>query len=239
MKGVSMKKIILSLSLLLALGNLSMAASLPENGVYLNKDGTPVTAAEEIPPSLTSAKMLPQTKDVHDALLTLPHSSATVLRITINEDGAVTHAEEEQSSTSLILDQYAASCVESWRFKPAMRGDRAVISTAAVPVRFISNMVSQPAAPKEAVMKDMNESVHQAAERNGHPLISVKAFIKADGKMDGRPTAVKEETSSIPAGDYKILAAYAEDCVRHWTFTPALNPDGEAIASEAIFPVQL
>lgn len=234
-----MKKIILSLSLLLALGSLSMAADLPEDGVYLNKDGTPITAAEEIPPSLSSAKMMPQTEAVHEALASLSHSSATVLRITINEDGTVTHAEVEQSSSSLILDQYAASSVESWHFKPARRGDRTVTSTASVPVRFISAMVSTPAAPKETFLKDMNESVRQAAERNGHPLISVKAFITSGGKLDGKPAALKGENTSMSSGDFKILSAYAEDCVRRWTFTPALNPDGEAISSTAVFPVQL
>lgn len=234
-----MKKIILSLALLLALGTPSMAAGLPGDGVYLNKDGTPVTASQEKPPSLSSSKMLPQTQAVHDALTTLPHTAATVLQITINEDGAVTHAEVLQSSSSLILDQYAAESVEAWRFKPAMRGDRAVTSTASVPVRFISNMVSQPTAPKDSSLKDMNETVRSAAERNGHPTISVKASITADGKLDGKPAALKEENSSISAADFKILASYAEDCVRRWTFTPALNPDGEAIPSEAVFSVQL
>ena len=234
-----MKKLIVSFALFLALGNTALAAPLPEEGTWLNKDGSPVTAEQEQPPQLLKAKMLPEDANVHEALKMLSHSSDTVLQLTINEDGAVTHTELIESSTSLILDQYAASSVETWSFKPAMRGEKAVVSRAAVPIHFISAMVSIPASPVNPLMKDRNEDVRAASERNGHPIIQVKAYINGEGKMEGKPEAMKPEGAGISSSDFKILGKYAEDCVKKWAFTPAQNPDGEAIGSDALVDVQL
>lgn len=234
-----MKKLIASLAILLAFGTTALAAPLPKEGTYLNKDGSLVTAEQEQPPQLIKAKMLPEDANVHEALKMLPHSAATVLKLTINEDGAVTHTELLESSTSLILDQYAASSVEGWSFKPAMRGEKAVVSNAAVPIRFVSSMVAVPAAPVSPVMKDMNDEVRDAAERNNHPVIQVKVFITNEGKMDGKPESVKPEAGTMSSADFKILGKYAEDCVKKWTFTPAQNPDGESIGADTLLDVTL
>lgn len=98
-----MKKILISLSLLLTLG-LTASAALPKEGVYLDKEGSPITEEQMVPPSVKSAPMLPQSAAVHEALSQLPHAASTVLLLAIDEDGAVTHEEIAESSSSLVLD---------------------------------------------------------------------------------------------------------------------------------------
>ena len=49
-----MKKILISLSLLLTLG-LTASAALPKEGVYLDKEGSPITEEQMVPPSVKSA----------------------------------------------------------------------------------------------------------------------------------------------------------------------------------------
>lgn len=234
-----MKKVLIALSLpfLLSFG-ISVSAALPQEGVYLNKDGSPVTEDQKTAPSIKSAKMLPQSQAVHDALASLPHSSSTVLLLTINEDGTVTHEEITQSSSSIILDQYAASSAESWTFRPAALAGRAIASTVTIPVRFVSALVAIPATPSNQIMKDMNEKQNAAALSAGHPVIPVKVHISAAGKMEGKPSAQKEGLS-LSEENYKILSSYVEDCVRGWTFTAAQNPDGEPIESDLVIPVQV
>ena len=234
-----MKKILFSLSLLLALGTSAMAANLPKEGAYLNKDGALITAEDEKPPVLTSSKMPPQTQAIHDAMASLPHSASTILRLTINDEGSVIHKEILQSCSSLILDQYAADSVDSWRFSPAMRGEKAVTSTVSVPIHFVSTMMADPPVPVNRLLKNMSETVQKTAEKAGHPMLTIRAVITAEGKVEGKPVADKEDNPQLSPEDFKILAAYAEDCVRHWTFTPARNPDGEPMTVPFGFTVQL
>lgn len=80
-----MKKILISLSLLLTLG-LTASAALPREGVYLDKEGSPITEEQMVPPSVKSAPMLPQSAAVHEALSQLPHDASTVLILSIDED---------------------------------------------------------------------------------------------------------------------------------------------------------
>lgn len=94
-----MKKILISLSLLLTLG-LTASAALPKEGVYLDKEGSPITEEQMVPPSVKSTPMLPQSAAVHEALSQLPHAASTVLILSIDEDGAVTHEEIAESSSS-------------------------------------------------------------------------------------------------------------------------------------------
>lgn len=234
-----MKKILISLSLplLLSLG-ISASAALPKEGIYLDKDGSPVTEEQMVPPSLKSAKMLPQTQAVHDALFTLPHSVSTVLLLSINEDGAVTHEEVAESSSSIVLDQYAASSAESWSFRPARRGDKAVPFTVRIPVRFTSSMTAVPPQPLSQVMSDMTEKERTAAEEAGHPSLSVRISIDQNGKMDKAPEVIKEGTS-LSDENFKILSRYIERSLRQWTFSPARNPDGENIAAETTLSLQM
>lgn len=230
-----MKKVLISLSLLLSLG-FTASAALPEEGVYLDKDGSPITEEQMVPPSVKSAKMLPQSAAVHDALSQLPHSAATVLILSINEDGAVTHEEVSESSSSLILDQYAASSAESWTFRPARRGEKAVPFTVRIPVRFVSAMISVPPAPEKQVMADMTDKEQQAAERSGHHTFSVKLSIDGEGKMTA-PPEVQKEGLTLSDSDFKILSRYIERSLRQWTFSPARNPDDEAIEAETVISI--
>lgn len=176
-----MKKILISLSLLLTLG-LTASAALPKEGVYLDKEGSPITEEQMVPPSVKSAPMLPQSAAVHEALSQLPHDASTVLILSIDEDGAVTHEEIAESSSSLVLDQYAAGSAKSWTFHPARRGDKDIPLTVHVPVRFMSALVSMPPAPEKQVMADRKEKEEQAAERSGHPSFTVKLSIDRNGK---------------------------------------------------------
>lgn len=176
-----MKKILISLSLLLTLG-LTASAALPKEGVYLDKEGSPITEEQMVPPSVKSAPMLPQSAAVLEALSQLPHAASTVLLLAIDEDGAVTHEEIAESSSSLVLDQYAAGSAKSWTFHPARRGDKDIPLTVRIPVRFTSALVSVPPASEKQVMADMKEKEEQAAERSGHPSFTVKLSIDRNGK---------------------------------------------------------
>ena len=231
-----MKKTWLALALSLALCG-SASAAVPQEGYYLGKDGAPLTQEQQTPPAVKSAKMAPQTQAVHEAMAVLPHSTSTVLRLTVTEDGNAKDPEVIQSSGSIILDQYAMESVNSWNFRPAKLGEKAVSMTVSVPIRFVSTMITTPAVPTNEPMKDMSDDVREAAERNNHPELSVKVYINASGALEGKPEAEKPE--SMNASDFKVLSKYAETCVKSWTFTAAQNPDGEAIGSEVMVTVQL
>ena len=104
-----------------------------------------------------------------------------------------------------------------------------------IPLRFISTMISVPAAPTSQVLKDMPEEVREAAERNAHPVLTVKVYVNSDGKMDGAPEVMKNE--KLSGADFKALSKYVTASVKTWTFSAAKNPDGEAIGSEILIPV--
>ena len=219
-----MKKILISLSLLLTLG-LTASAALPKEGVYLDKEGSPITEEQMVPPSVKSVPMLPQSAAVHEALSQLPHAASTV-----------THEEIAESSSSLILDQYAAGSAKSWTFHPARRGDKDIPLTVRIPVRFTSALVSVPPAPEKQVMADMKEKEEQAAERSGHPSFTVKLSIDRNGKMSA-PPVIEKEGPALSGEDFKILSSYIERSLRQWTFAPARNPDGEAIDAETAISI--
>lgn len=231
-----MKKLILTSLLTLALAA-SASAAVPAGGVYLDKDGTPLTEAQQVPPSLKSHKMAPQSAAIQEAMSQLPHSTSTLIALTVTEDGTAANASVAESSGSIILDQYAIDSVNLWQFHPAKRGDRSVAASVTIPLRFISTMVSVPATPAAQVLKDMSDEVREAAERNAHPILTVKVYVKSDGTMDGAPEVVKDE--QVSSADFKTLSKYVTASVKTWTFTPAQNPDGEAIGSEVLIPVQV
>ncbi len=231
-----MKKIWLALSLSLALCA-SASAAVPQEGYYVGKDGAPLTQEQQTPPAVKSAKMAPQSQAVHEAMASLPHSTSTMMRLTVTEDGNAANPEVIQSSGSIILDQYAMESVNSWTFKPAKLGEKAVSMTVSVPIRFISTMVSVPAAPTAQPMKTMSDDVQSIAEKENHPVMEVKVYINAGGALEGKPEAQKPE--GMNASDFKVLSKYVENCVKSWTFTPAQNPDGEAIGSDVMVTVQL
>ena len=136
-----MKKLILTSLLTLALAA-SASAAVPAGGVYLDKDGTPLTEAQQVPPSLRSHKMAPQNAAIQEAMAALPHSTSTLIALTVTEDGTAANASVVQSSGSIILDQYAIDSVNLWQFHPAKRGDRSVSTSVTIPLRFISTMIS-------------------------------------------------------------------------------------------------
>ena len=231
-----MKKLILTSLLTLAL-TASASAAVPAGGVYLDKDGTPLTETQQVPPSLKSYKMAPQNAAIQEAMSQLPHNTSTLIALTVTEDGTAANVSVAKSSDSVILDQYAVDSVEHWQFQPAKRGEKAVSSSAKVPILFISTMVSVPAAPASQVLKDMSDEVREAAERNDHPVLTVKVYVNSDGAMDGAPEVMKDE--KLSGADFKTLSKYVAASVKSWTFTPAQNPDGEAIGSEVLIPVQV
>ncbi len=231
-----MKKFILTSLLALAL-SATASAALPSGGVYVGKDGTPLTEEQQTPPSLKSSKMAPQSQAISEALASLPHNATCLLQLTINEDGSAVKPVVAESSGSIILDQYAMDSVELWQFKPARRGDRAVSTEAAIPIRFTSSMVAVPAHATSEVLKDMSEEVSAAAARNQHPTLQVKVYVNADGTWDGKPEVLPMK--DMPSSDFKLLSKYVESSVKTWTFAPAANPDGDSIGSEVVIPITL
>ena len=90
-----MKKLILTSLLTLALAA-SASAAVPAGGVYLDKDGTPLTEAQQVPPSLKSHKMAPQNAAIQEAMAQLPHSTSTRIALTVTEDGSAANASVAQ-----------------------------------------------------------------------------------------------------------------------------------------------
>jgi protein TonB len=58
------------------------------------------------------------------------------LRVRVSAAGEVLEAWVEQSSGHGVLDQAALKAVQSWRFRPAREGLRAVAGVARVPIEF-------------------------------------------------------------------------------------------------------
>src|SRR3712207_1298322 len=99
-----MKKILVSLSAVLLFSAGLVQATVPQGGYFLDKNGIPLTKEMQTPPSLKSNPMLPQSGAVHDAMEALDHSSSTVIRLTVTEDGMPADAIVTQSAGSVILD---------------------------------------------------------------------------------------------------------------------------------------
>ncbi|MHB1397605.1 MAG: energy transducer TonB [Trichloromonadaceae bacterium] len=58
------------------------------------------------------------------------------LRVRVSAAGEVLDAWVEHSSGHAVLDQAALKAVQSWRFRPAREGLRAVAGVARVPIEF-------------------------------------------------------------------------------------------------------
>lgn len=58
------------------------------------------------------------------------------LNVSVDSGGRVTAVEVARSSGSGILDRAAQSAVATWRFRPALRGGRAVATTVVLPIVF-------------------------------------------------------------------------------------------------------
>lgn len=232
-----MKKILVALTAVLSFGSGLTDAAVPQDGYYLDKDGTPLSEEQTTRPAIKAHPMAVMSQAVHDAMAGLPNSSSTLILLTVNEDGIPVTPVVTQSSGSVILDAYAVDSVQAWTFIPSKRGEKVISSQVQIPIRFTSMMVTDSAKPEMQPMKDPSHEIKTAMERNHHPVIYVSVYVTADGSLDGKPKA--EENDSLNAADFKILAKYAESCVRDWTFTPAKNPDGESIPEYITVPVQL
>ncbi len=232
-----MKKLLIAFSAALAFGFGMADAAVPQGGYFLDKDGVPLTEAQKTPPSVKKSAMAPLSGDVLVAMESLPYSSSAIILVTVNEDGFPENPVVSQSSGSVILDAYAAESVKDWIFNPSMLGEKAVSSQVSVPVRFMSMKIVTSATPLNQPMKETSDAVRGAAAKNNHPVIYVSVYIRADGTLEGPPKAV--ENTNLSKSDFKILAKYAEDCVKDWTFSPALNPEGDPIPEETEIPVQL
>lgn len=228
----------LALAAFLAAG--SASAAVPAEGMYLNRDGTPVTEEQMTPVRPTATPMPEQNSAVLDAMRALPHSSAAVVHFTVTADGLPKDAIIASSSGSVVLDEYAVTAVAGWRFSPAKRDDRPVSTEVNVPIRFRSSMVSVPAAPTSSPMKELPKSAAEiVSSHEGGIDVPVAVSVKADGSLDGAPKTAPWDNETLTDAEKKTLGRYAENAVKGWTFSPAENPDGEAIASDVVVIVHV
>ena len=130
-----MKKLLIALTAVLAFGSGVADAAVPEGGYFLDKNGVPLTKEQSTPPKIKTHPTPPMSRLVYNAVKALPHSSSTIIRLTVNEDGFPVGPAVTQSAGSVILDEYAVKSVINWTFIPAKMGDKAVNSTVEVPVR--------------------------------------------------------------------------------------------------------
>lgn len=228
----------LALAFVLGLSGTGYAA-VPDSGVYLNKDGTPVSEAEITPPQIISQTMPPQSAAVQNAMALLPHSSVVYVEFRVNEFGQPEDASIRQSSGSVILDDYAVSAVTSWTFKPARAGDRNISASIFIPIRFQSTMVAVPAAPKTQPMKEVPPKVRTLLDSQEVGLdVPLSVRVTRDGQVEETETSLWDG-SALTSSQQRAILAYAMECVKDWTFTPAQNPDGQAIDSTATVIVHL
>lgn len=236
-----MKRIKISALLLaLAVSGSAVSAAVPAGGVYLNKDGTPVAAEEEQPPRLVSNPMPAMSAAVQHAMALLPRSGVSSVQFTVDEYGQPKDASIAESSGSVVLDEYAVCAVQGWKFKAARRGDRQVSASVRVPVRFTSMMVSVPAEASSQPMEKMPDRVRTLL--SSHPGgfdVPVLAHIGSDGKQESAPEPADWANDAISSEEKSALQKYAADCVKSWPFTPAQNPDGEAIRSDPVLTVSV
>lgn len=228
----------LALAACLAAG--SVSAAVPAGGMYLNRDGTPVTEEQMTPVRPTATPMPPQSEAVLSAMAALPHSSSALVHFTVTEDGAAKDATIAASSGSIVLDEYAVTAVSGWRFSPAKWDGRPASTEVNVPIRFISTMVSVPAAPTSSPMKELPKSAAEiVSSHEGGIDVPVAVSVKADGTLDGTPKTAPWDNETLTDAEKKTLGRYAENAVKGWTFSPAENPDGEAIASDVVVIVHV
>jgi TonB family protein len=64
------------------------------------------------------------------------YEGTVLLRVRVLRSGRVDQVEIEESSGYRILDKSALEAVKTWRFTPARRGDKKVVSWALVPITF-------------------------------------------------------------------------------------------------------
>lgn len=231
-----MKKLLIALTAVLAFGSGVADAAVPEGGYFLDKNGVPLTKEQSTPPKIKTHPTPPMSRLVYNAVKALPHSS-TIIRFIINEEGLPVGTEVTQSAGSVILDEYAVNSLKYWTFIPAKKDGKAVKHRASVSIHFASLKVAKPSTVKRQAMKIASAAVKDAVKRNHHPLMYVFVHIEQDGTIKEAPVALENE--QLNEEDFKLLARYAEKCVRDWTFTPAVNPDGEIIPEDTILAVQL
>lgn len=99
-----------------------------------------VVAITAIPTSArtTTATLLenPLPKYPAEALRRSIHGRV-MLRVTVSVDGAVSDLEVAQTSGHHMFDAAALKAVQRWRFEPARRDGRPVMSTVLLPIRFL------------------------------------------------------------------------------------------------------
>ena len=111
-----MKKLLIALTAVLAFGSGVADAAVPEGGYFLDKNGVPLTKEQSTPPKLKTHPTPPMSRLVYNAVKALPHSSSTIIRLTVNEDGFPVGPAVTQSAGSVILDEYAVKSVINWTF---------------------------------------------------------------------------------------------------------------------------
>jgi len=100
----------------------------------------PEPRTEPVPtpePPLTPARLVRMVKPRYPSSAVLGnHEGAVSLKVEIRADGTPGEVQVVRSSGSRALDAAALKAVKQWRWKPAMRGDEPVASTARFRVRF-------------------------------------------------------------------------------------------------------
>lgn len=217
-------------ALLLGTGLPAYAADLPAEGVYLKQDGTPATASDFVPPKVAKQNPVPESDAVTKTIHSLDHSATSIISVLIDEDGNPSVSGITQSSGSIILDQYAMDSVYAMTFEPAQMGDQKMSLTVNIPFHFVSAKVAVPPKPLKQPMDDMNDSVKAAAARAKNPTLSAAITVNSRGLVEGTPKV--QPDSTIGDKDFNILSKYASNSVKHWTYTPAENADGEQISAD-------
>ena len=175
-------------------------------------------------PIILSAPAREKGRDISEACAKLPHTAAAVIQFTVKADGTVSQASVRSGTGYAVLDTYALRSVQDWTFTPASSGGHPMDAMVRVPFRFQSMKQEKPPVPKSAPMAAVTIPVKMAlADYPDGTDVKVSVYVTAEGDP--------QEITADPAAD-AVLGAYASECVAQWKFTPAMNPDGEAIPSE-------
>jgi periplasmic protein TonB len=111
----------------------------PETGAVVDVGRLVVDSrvAEPFSGEIVGPKLLRSTEPPYPEISRRREEQGVVyVRVTISPSGEVGDARIERSSGHQRLDEAALKAVRAWRFKPATRGDRAIVGEATVSVRF-------------------------------------------------------------------------------------------------------
>jgi TonB family protein len=145
-----------------------------------------------LPPAVTPPEVVEAPPAVYPAsALEARREGTAITSVTIDATGDVTEASIVESAGE-DLDRAALDAVRRWKFRPAMRGERAVASRLRIPIRFVL-----PEQGKQAVT---STAARTRTSTSASPIVRARTSSTAERTDLSEGT----ETSSVVSGEHVI-----------------------------------